>query len=284
MLNLFLLSLSKFCIWFYFGVKTYLNITKGNFGLYLKNKLFILDGLSFFHLFFIFFVFFFITSLSIKLILFKFGANIVNINDLIVFMSSNNFQTTPQVTEGAKTIVNSAGNSAIMAASVAAAVKIANQIPSVSGKIAAFAGGLGLGAGAIATKNIVSNVTENIGKTKSLLPSLSEFFGLTGNSLKDLLIMINYFQTIQLFFILLILYYLIIYFIDLTKLESYLSKIVPTKLLSINFYILNTIKKIGLFTIFSLVVLTLIAAYLNVGYLNFLLENLDKIIEISSPR
>ena len=194
-------------------------------------------------------------------------------------MSSNNSQNTPDAT---KQVIDTAGNSAIMATSVAGAVKIAQSIPSVSGKIIALAGGIGLGAGAIAAKNAIGNLTENIGKTKNLLPSFSELFGFTGNSLTDLLIIINYFQTIQLIFILLILYYLILYFIDLSILERYLSKIIPTKVLSIIINILNQIRKIGLFTIFSLTILTLIAAYLNVGYLNFLLENLDKIIELYS--
>ena len=86
MFNLFLLCLSKFCLWFYLGVKIYLNISKGNFGLYLKNKVYILENLSFFQLFLIFFTAFFILSLFIKLFLFKF-ININNLNDLIIYMS-----------------------------------------------------------------------------------------------------------------------------------------------------------------------------------------------------
>lgn len=273
-----LLCISKFCLWFYLGIKIYSNISKGNFGLYLKNKVYILENISFFHLFLILFTIFFIFSLLIKLFLFKF-IYLNNLNDLIIYMSSNNSQNIP---DGAKQIADTAGNSAIMATSVAGAIKIAQSIPSVSGKIAALAGGISIGAGAIAAKNIIGNVTANIGKTKDLLPSLSEFFGFTGNSLTDLLIIINYFQILQLIFILLTLYYLIIYFIDLSILERYLSKIIPTKILSVIIYIFNQLRKIGLFTIFSLIILTLIAAYLNVGYLNFLLDNLDKIIELYS--
>ena len=86
MFNLFLLCLSKFCLWFYLGVQIYLNISKGNFGLYLKNKVYILENLSIFQIFLILFTAFFILSLCIKIFLFKF-ININNLNDLIIYMS-----------------------------------------------------------------------------------------------------------------------------------------------------------------------------------------------------
>jgi hypothetical protein len=75
--------------------------------------------------------------------------------------------------------------------------------------------------------------------------------------------MIKYFQKVQLFLLVLISYYLIIYILDLSKLENFLNKIFPAKLVVYINKFLYKIKQIGLITIISLILLCIISAYLN---------------------
>jgi hypothetical protein len=111
------------------------------------------------------------------------------------------------------------------------------------------------------------------------MDTLSEIFGLTGNSAIDLIIMIKIMQNIQFYCLVFILYYFILYIIDISKLESYLIRVLPPKLVLFLIKILNKIKKINLITIICLTVLCLIGAYLNGTYLEFLLNNFDGIIQ-----
>jgi len=52
----------------------------------------------------------------------------------------------------AKDVADNAGNAAIMGATISGAIKLAQSAPTVAGKLATLAGGIGLGAGAIAAK------------------------------------------------------------------------------------------------------------------------------------
>lgn len=205
--------------------------------------------------------------------------------EVIAYMSENknNFNSNlNKSTIYVTTITFTFVNAAIMSASISGAIKLAQKAPTIAGKIATIGAGVGLVVGAIASKKIIGNIIENIGK-KEYLPTmidLSEIFGLTGNSLIDLIIMIKYFQKIQFLLLEFISYYLIIYIIDLSKLESYLIKIFPTKFVSYIIKFFYKIKKIGLITIIILILLCLIASYLNGTYLDFLFENLDEIIKL----
>jgi hypothetical protein len=291
MLNLILLQISSVCIKFYIGVKFYKKATEGKLGFFLKNKMYIIERLTFLELFLILFILFFLYFYLQKSLTYYIYNNIPNINDIAVYMADNNQPT--NTAKLVKDTVDNGGNAAIMGASITAGIKLAQSVPTVAGKLATLGGAIGLGAGAIAAKNIIGNATKNLGKkSNNLLPSitdldLSEIFGLTGNSVIDLLTMIKFFQKLQFFLLVLILYYLIIYIIDISKLEKFLIQRAGasrplTKLVLNIIKILNKIKNIGFITIICLIIMCLIAAHLNSTYLEFLFDNLDKLIELYS--
>jgi hypothetical protein len=98
-----------------------------------------------------------------------------------------------------------------MTAALAGGIKWAQKSPSVAGKMAILASGVALGAGAIVSKNVAGNLSENLGKDaiKSKLSSdsiLSDLFNLTGNSVLDLLTLIQFFQSCQMYLLILIIY------------------------------------------------------------------------------
>jgi hypothetical protein len=287
MLSVILLKISKLCIWFYFGVVFYVKAKEGKLGLYIKNKLYIIESLTFFELFIKLFFINLILSFFIDLFVLNILNEYITSNfyDLTCHMNNNKNNNNDINNQSLNKTVESVGDSAIMATSISGAVKLAQKVPRVAGKIAMLAGGIGAGAGAIAAQNLIGNSTKNLGKDK-FLPSisdidLSEIFGLTGNSVVDLIIMIKYFQNLQLYLLVLITYYLIIFSLDLSKLDYLLNKIFPAKIVLYIKNFLNKVKKIGLITIISLIILCLIAAYLNSTYLDFLSDNLDSLIKLA---
>ncbi len=141
-----------------------------------------------------------------------------------------------------------AGDAAIMIACMTGAPGIAKQNPTLAGKPGAVIGGLVVATAAITTKNVVGNLTEDLGKTKKFLPenlsnymdylNLNDLFNLTGNFSFDLLLMLIIYQNIELFFICLLIYNLIIFLLPdflISKYELFLLKILHAKLVS--FYI-----------------------------------------------
>jgi len=62
---------------------------------------------------------------------------------------------------------NSAGDSAILAASLAAGTKLATKAPTIGQKALILTSTAALGLGAIGVKNVVNNVTENLGKSSN---------------------------------------------------------------------------------------------------------------------
>jgi len=292
MLNLILLQIGSVCIKFYIGVKFYKKATEGKLGFFIKNKMYIIERLTFLELFLILFILFFLYYYLQNSLTYYIYDNIPNINDIAGAVGAADNNQATNNAKIAKDVANTAGNAAIMGASISGAIKLAQKAPTVGGKLATLAVGrfCAVGAGAIATKNIIGNATEpQSGGKKSnnwVTPDLdlSEIFGLTGNSVIDLLTMIKFFQKLQLFLLGLILYYLIIYIIDLSKLEKYLIQraSLPTKLVLNIIKFLNKIKNIGFITIICLIILCLIAAHLNSTYLEFLFDNLDKLIELYS--
>jgi len=111
--------------------------------------------------------------------------------------------------------VGAIGNSSIMAAALATGMKISQSSPSISGKVAAAVGSVGLGAGAIIVKNVASNIYNTPGKN-NLMPInininpttyLTEYLGLTGNNITDLLLLLQYFHNLEKYFSLLIFFY-----------------------------------------------------------------------------
>jgi len=147
-------------------------------------------------------------------------------------------------------IASAASDGGIMATAIAAGAKLAAKAPTPASKIAATLGGVGLGALAIGTKNIMSNVTSAAlggGKnntfinldffnlfpaqmTGSGLPNGEgglNLFNLTGNSALDLIHMLVLFQLLQLLFLSIIIYNSIIMLINEDYIEKILLRFVP---------------------------------------------------------
>jgi hypothetical protein len=312
--NSILILISKICFWFSIGIKLYLNISEGKLGLYLQNKIHIINKLSFLQLTLIFFIFIYIISITMNI----FILNIINdfyfnnvdyLNDLYMVENQNNSNTssntnsnTSSNTEAntssnteAKTninISNSAGDSAIIAASMVAGTQLAKKAPTIGQKALIFSSATALGVGAIGVKNLVNNVTETLGKSSNkLLPfnpindlDLSGILGLTGNSAFDLIKMINYFQTIQLIVSYFIAYNLFFYIIDFSFIINKLNKMFPGSIgqkyiLYISNYI-SKIKKASLIFLTLFTILNLICAYVNSNTIDFVYTNFDSIIEL----
>ena len=218
--------------------------------------------------------------------------NIVEyINYLYMADNQNNSNTNSDVNTNIN-ISNSTGDSAIIAASIAAGTQLAKKAPTIGQKALIFSSTTAIGLGAIAVKNVVNNVTETLGKSSNkFLPfnpindlDLSEILGLTGNSAFDLIKMINYFQTIQLIVSYFIVYNLFFYIIDFTFVINKLNKMFPGPigqkyiLYLINY--ISKIKKASLIFLTLFTILNLICAYVNSNTIEFVYTNFDSIIEL----
>jgi hypothetical protein len=294
--------------WFSIGIKLYLNISKGKLGLYLQNKIYIINKLTFLHLTLILFIFFYIISLSMDILIinifkeYNFNIYVENINDLYMVENQNNNNSNTDSNTSSNTnsnnnskpninIANSRGDSFILAASLAAGTQLAKKTPSLAGKAAILTTSTALGLTSIAGKNLINNLTENAGKSSNNYLSfnpindldLSEILGLTGNSAFDLFKIIYYMQTIQLFISYFIAYNLFIYIIDFTKVFSILNKMFPgpigQKIILYFSNYITKIKKLSLIFLTLFTILNLICAYVNSNNVEFFYTNFDSIIE-----
>jgi hypothetical protein len=221
--------------------------------------------------------------------------NVHSLNDLYMVENNNNIDSNTNSNTDVKTninISNSAGDSAIIAASMAAGSQLAKKAPTIGQKALLFSSVTAIGLGAIGVKNLVNNVTESLGKKgTNLLPfnpindlDLSEILGLTGNSAFDLIKMINYFQTIQLIVSYFIAYNLFFYIIDFSYLINKLNKMFPGArgqkyILYFSNYI-SKIKKVSLIFLTLFTILNIICAYVNSNTIEFVYTNFDSIIEL----
>jgi hypothetical protein len=105
--------------------------------------------------------------------------------------------------------------------------------PNLQSKAMVVGSSIMIGATAIIAKNGASNLSFDLGSKKNkfidLDSSLAKFYNLTGNSITDLLILINYMQFLQLTILCFTLYYFILFNISEDKIEFYLMKIFSTK-------------------------------------------------------
>jgi hypothetical protein len=275
----------------------YLNISEGKLGLYLQNKINIINKLTFLQLTLIFFIVFYLISITMDIIILNiikeyYYINIVeHINDLYMADNQNNSNSNTNSNSNINRS-NSAGDSAIIAASMAAGTQLAKKAPTIGQKALIFSSTTALGLGAIGVKNLINNVTETLGKSSNkILPfnpindlDLSEILGLTGNSAFDLIKMINYFQTIQLFVSYFIVYNLFFYIIDFTFVISKLNKMFPGPvgqkyILYFSSYI-SKIKKVSLIFLTLFSILNLICAIVNSNTIEFVYTNFDPIIDL----
>ena len=172
-----------------------------------------------------------------------------------------------------------------MGAALAGGAKIAQKAPGVVGKIATVGGVLAAGGAAIVTKNVAGNVSKDIG-SNSLISTkvLSDLFGLSGDSVKDLLLMLSFFQNIQLFFLYIITYNYLITLIDIQRVEVFLLKYFNKNIV---YYILLFIKlsqkasKLMIICSFILLIFSNLNSYY---YLNFFIDNFDAIVEYYSKK
>jgi hypothetical protein len=302
--NSILIIISKICFWFSIGIKLYLNISEGKLGLYLQNKIYIFNKLTLLQITLIFFLVFYIISVTMNIyILYIINEysflpccpstvlNVDLLNDLYMVENQNNTSSNNDSKTNIN-ILNSAGDSAIIAALMAAGTQLAKNAPSIGQKALIFSSTTAIGLGAIGVKILVNNVTESLGKnSKNILLfnpindlDLSEILGLTGNSAFDLFKMINYFQTIQLIVSYFIVYNLFFYIIDFTFVINKLNKMFPGPLgqkyiLILSNYI-SKIKKASLIFLTLFTILNLICAYVNSNTIEFVYINFDSIIEL----
>jgi hypothetical protein len=172
-----------------------------------------------------------------------------------------------------------------MAAGVTAGFKLAQTAPTLSGKVIGAVLGVTAAAGAIVAKNVASAISTNIVKKSTFVAlNISTIFNSTGNDAIDLFNLIQFFQTGQIITLFFICLYLLIININDSKLESILNKYLPVSfniiLKKYNIININLLKKSILFLLIYFIILLLIFTFLSSYYLDFIIKNLDKIVEI----
>ena len=269
-------KLMLFSFWFYFGLFAFNNLITNK----LRSKIL---KIGFIKLFFIFFVIFLFWLNLVETLLQIYLPLDSGITSDYIWMADN------KSTSGSNTPTpsnsNNAGDAAIMAVALGGASIIAANTATPQGKTAVLAGGVALGATTIVAKNIASNLRSEIGKTKKLISDdltqyLNDMFELTGNNAIDLLNIIYLFQKLQFCFVIFTLYNFVLGNINEVKLESFLVKILPFKLVKLYIRSLIYFKKSSNIIVLSLLILLVISNYLSYYYLGFFIENLDSIINL----
>jgi hypothetical protein len=118
-------------------------------------------------------------------------------------------------TEFLPPVVNALASGGIMAAAITAGSKITHNTPGTAGKLTVAS--VALGTGVIVVKNIGGEVNQikkvdNIGSDKSSFMPL--LFESSGNSAIDLLNILQYFHTLEIFFVLCLGFYYIVMKLD----------------------------------------------------------------------
>jgi len=180
-------------------------------------------------------------------------------------------------------ISSKAADAAIMTSALSLSKTLIKKAPNLQSKVALAGGSIMLGAGAIIAKNAASNLNFDLGSKSNkfidLESSVAKFFDLTGNSVTDLLKIINYMQSLQLTILCFTLYYFILFNISEDKIEFYLMKILPNKIVSVIIKNVKLFKKTGFILLILFLLLSIIAGYLVFYYLDFFLTNFDDICE-----
>jgi hypothetical protein len=197
--------------------------------------------------------------------------------------SSNTSNTTSSSNSGSY----QGGDTYIMTTALAGGYALAKKMPSTGGKILAVTGSAGVGMLAIAGKNISKNISSDIGRHNIINHNLnisnlnmSEIFDLSGNNGLDMLLIIQYFQKFSIIFLLLLIYQLFLKSIPADVLVQKLEALLPYKLLYFIKKHIIKIQKLSNILIIIFTLLLLISNILAYYYLEFYIDNLDKIIEI----
>jgi len=204
---------------------------------------------------------------------------------------------------------NSGGDAIIMTAALASGAKIAQKAPNFATKAAVVAGSVALGASAIVVKNVSGNLSSDIGKSSlvllaitniscyakkesshlqglqskeysTLMEYLYKIFDLSGNSVLDLLKIIDYLNNLQYLFLYIIIYVSIILSINTSIVELVLNKILPKKFVQYFMKSVNLVKKSGRIYILILFLLLSYNIYLSNHCFSILYGNFDTICEL----
>jgi hypothetical protein len=180
-------------------------------------------------------------------------------------------------------ISSKAADAAIMTTALFLSKTLIKNAPNLHSKAMIVGSSIMIGATTIIAKNGASNLSFDLGSKKNkfidLESSLAKFYELTGNSVTDLLKLINYMQFLQLTILCFTLYYFILFNISEDKIEFYLMKILPNKIVSVIIKNVKLFKKTGFILLIILLLLSIISGYLVLNYLDFFLINFDDICE-----
>jgi hypothetical protein len=288
--DVFMLILTKiilFLFWFSIGVYLQLSVSNSRF-LKLKSIL----NFNFLKLFLISYAFillYFIMSQMLEnIITIHFG--FLGLDD---YSSSINMFTGDEGTSAGSSnsvsnsnspanVAGKASDGAIMAISLSGGIKIAESSSTFAVKAGAVAISIVTGAVAIIATNISGNFSSNVGTNKFLSDldlQLENLFNLSGDSVLDLLRMIQIFGFLQILLIIFIIYFYIMLKISNLKVEAFLLRLLPIKIAN---YILkgitlsqNTSKIFIGFCFLLLIINTLLGAY----YLDFVIVNYENICQ-----
>jgi len=184
------------------------------------------------------------------------------------------------------------GNAAIMTAIAGAAA--AKKSPTITGKLATLAASVVVGGGAIATKHVVANQTQNFGRgqpdVSNKLFSISstsddlhtyvmQIFNLTDDHLLNFLKLVVYFHQVQWFLVTSIGYYALILYIPIEKLEIFYDRILTKKIAVIVTRLARTFKKSGVIIVIMMYALLLASMYLGDYNLDMIMKNYQDLCE-----
>lgn len=187
----------------------------------------------------------------------------------------------------------------IMAGALAGGFSLAKKSPNLAGKIGTALVSVGIGAAAIAAKNISGILTKDVGKkdfisdriSDLISEGVSDLLDLSGNSGLDLLILINTFHMLERALLLFLFYSLIVYLIPESYIDWLEGKLLKVKFFQfslgylhryLRFYFksLRAYKKSSLIIIICLLILIFICNMYAYHYLTLYIDNYEEIIKI----
>jgi hypothetical protein len=177
--------------------------------------------------------------------------------------------------------------------------KMAQHAPNTAGKMAVVGGAVILAGGAIAVKNVVGNLTNDLGKSaflfclttfslidhsdksnSNLTSNIYKLFDLSGDSIEDLLKITDYLNNLQYFFLYILLYISILLSVNPSYIEQKLTKIMPKKILYFFMKSVHIVQKSGRIYLIVLLFLLSYNVYLSNFCFNMLYDNFDAICDL----
>lgn len=289
MISMFILSkVVLFCFWFCIGYFFYSNVLQSS--LFINSRLKkVIDNLTLFQLI----LSLFMGYLIINLILTNFygyffseyleGLKIFKFYFSESYFAANSANVNSNPSSASTYYLGKVSEMAIMSFSLAGGIAVAKSAPIIGIKIATAAGTITIGGVAILVKNFAGYISEDLGRKSSytnITDYLSEIFQLTGNSILDLLFLIQVFQKLQLLFIFFICYNSILLLINETKLEEVLLKLFPVNNVNYVKKIFKFLKKSAIITRFLLFILLIVSTLYSYYYLDFFISNFDGIVDL----